>query len=343
MKEQQTNTWSRGNLVFLDRCPACNKRIETTPIYKRHDDENIMPDEWSIYRCSFCQSLFLNPRPAEESLPALYQDYLTHRAIEVEPVFTSDSLLWKLIRGFFSLRLGIKFDKKIFTLGYFLFMSVPPLRHKLDRFGRNLLTKKFKKKGRLLDLGCGAGDFLRLAIQMGWETYGCDFDPIVVDKCRDNELDVRLGDLNAFDANEKFDVITMNQVIEHVINPQQIIKDCYQALNHGGCLWIGTPNPNASGAKLFGSAWAGLHPPYHLCIPSQNVLARWLNDAGFCKIEILQRGAHAKFNWEESLKISSKLGKEDIKFNKAKYMEADLINIFTQRRGEETVIIGYKE
>lgn len=336
--------WSRGNLKFLNKCPACNEAIKSEPIYKRYDDENILPDKWNIYCCNYCQSFFINPRPAEESLPALYQDYLTHKAIEVESVFSSDLLLWKLIRGFLSLRLGIKFDRKCLNIGYFLFMVIPPFRHKLDRFGRNLIfNKEQAKKGKLLDLGCGAGDFLSIATQMGWDTYGCDFDPVVIEKCKNKGFNVRLGDLTAFDADERFDVITMNQVIEHVIDPQQVVKDCYRTLNHGGYLWIGTPNPNASGANFFGSSWVGLHPPYHLCIPSQSELVRWLEDAGFHDIRILKRGVHAKFNWIESLKLSKKLTERNTKFSKVSYIKADLINIFTPKNGEETVITAFKQ
>jgi 2-polyprenyl-3-methyl-5-hydroxy-6-metoxy-1,4-benzoquinol methylase len=335
--------WSRGELETLDRCPACNKSIESKPLYKRYDDENIIPDEWNIYRCNHCQSFFVNPRPTLESLPALYQDYLTHRTTEIEPVFTSNSLSWKLIRGFLSLRLGIVFKEKCLNIGYLVFMIIPAFRHKLDRFGRNLILKNFNKKGKLLDLGCGAGEFLNVATMMGWDTYGCDFDPVVVKKCRDDGFDVRLGGLEAFSTGETFDVITMNQVIEHVANPQKIIKDCYQALNSEGYLWIGTPNPNAAGARFFGAAWVGLHPPYHLCIPSQNELIRWLNEAGFEHYKVLQRGTHAKFNWIESTKLAGKLGKNNIYFSKANYLKAELVNMFTPKNGEETVIIAFKK
>lgn len=343
MEQQRVGTWSRGNLVFLEKCPACDKRIESTPMYRRYDDENLMPDEWNVYRCRFCQSLFLNPRPAEESLPALYQDYLTHKDNQAGAVFTNDSLLWKLIRGFLSMRLGIKFDRKSLNFGYFLFMLIPAFRHKLDRFGRNLTLKNFGKKGKLLDLGCGAGDFLSLATRMGWDAYGCDFDPVVIKNCKNKGLNVRLGGLDAYSNLEKFDVITMNQVIEHVTEPRKILRDCYHALNNNGCLWIGTPNPHAGAIEVFGAFWAGLHPPYHLCIPSQYQLVQWLRDAGFCNIQILPRGIHAKFNWTESLKLATKLGSKNIKFSRVSYIKSELINIFSPKNGEETVVIAFKK
>lgn len=338
-------TWSRGELTLLKNCPACKHHIDYEPIYKRGDDEKLMPEEWHIYNCFYCKSFFVNPRPSENSLPALYRDYLTHKPVQREAVFTSSSIFWKLVRGYLSKQLDIRFDQKSLAIGYILFNLLPPLRYKLDRFGRNLTIRNFSHKGKLLDLGCGAGDFLNIVTQMGWDSYGCDFDPVIIKQCKVQGLNVRLGGLEAYNDHEKFDVITMNQVIEHVINPQQTIKDCYEKLNSDGCLWIGTPNPQASGVKAFGKNWAGLHPPYHLCIPSQAELVRWLNDAGFQNIQILNRGPHAKFNWAESMKLSENLNdiQRSILRTQLFRLVADLVGSVTPKYGEETVIIGYKK
>jgi len=338
-------TWSRGDLILLEHCPACRHRIDYEPKYIRNDDEGIMPDTWSIYNCPSCKSFFVNPRPSKNSLAGLYQDYLTHKPTQTETVFTSESLFWKLVRGYLTKSLDLNFDKHSLNIGYTLFSLLPPLRYKLDRFGRNLTKKNFSKKGKLLDLGCGAGEFLNIAQQMGFDSYGCDFDPIIIEQCKHKSLKVRLGGLESYHNDETFDVITMNQVIEHVIDPQQTIKDCFKKLNYDGCLWIGTPNPQASGAQVFGKNWVGLHPPYHLCIPSQSELLRWLNEAGFQNIKILNRGPHAKFNWVESLKLM-----QDFKDNQRSFLHGltwnliiDCMNCITPKYGEETVIIGYKK
>lgn len=334
--------WSRGELTLLEYCPACKHDINYEPVYKRLDDEQLMSDIWNIYKCPHCKSFFVNPRPTENSLAALYQDYLTHKPIQSEAVFTSASFFWKMVRGYLYNQLGIQFKQKSLTIGYILFSLIPPLRYKLDRFGRNLTMKKFSHKGKLLDLGCGAGDFVHIATQMGWDSHGCDFDPIIIEQCKNKGLNVRLGGLDNYNDNEKFDVITMNQVIEHVTNPQTTIKDCYKKINHDGCLWIATPNPEASGAKVFGKDWAGLHPPYHLCIPSQSELVRWLHEAGFQDIKILKRGPHAKFNWIKSLNTLKK-NQNSILYTTPFRFTVDLINSVSPKYGEETVIVGYKK
>ena len=338
--KNKTLNWSRGELRHLTNCPACKQEITSPPLHERQDDENLMPEKWQIYLCKKCTSTFINPRPAESSLASLYQDYLTHKPISNDPVFTSQGLVWRLIRGYLGKRFSLRTEQPTLKFGYYLFMALPPLRYKLDRYGRNLHNERFKNKGKLLDFGCGAGEFLKVSDQMGWKTYGCDFDPVVVTSCQAEGFDVRLGDLTAFDSSEKFDVITMNQVIEHVIDPQQTIKDCFAALNKKGCLWIGTPNPNAYGAATFGVAWAGWHPPYHLCLPSQSELVRWMQEAGFSHIQVLQRGPHAKFNWSASIELAKKHGIVIKPMHKLYFYFADLMNCITPIKGEETVIIG---
>lgn len=335
--------WSRGELKNLSDCPACGQEFNSAPLHERQDDENLMPEKWQIYQCKRCTSTFVNPQPEERSLTSLYQDYLTHKPTSSDPVFVHQNLVWRLIRGYLQKRFSLCTEQPFLKLGYYIFMALPPLRNKLDRYGRNLNSKRFKSKGKLLDFGCGAGEFLKISDKMGWKTYGCDFDPVVVNSCRTMGFDVRLGDLTAFNSREKFDVITMNQVIEHVTNPQQTIKDCFARLNKNGCLWIGTPNPNAYGATAFGAAWAGWHPPYHLCLPSQSELVRWMQEAGFSHIRVLQRGPHAKFNWNASNQLAKKHGIKIKPMRKLYFYFADLMNCITPSKGEETVIIGYKK
>lgn len=342
--ESNTQKYSRGFLCGLSNCPACAEAIDNQkPKYLRLDDESLMPDEWQIYRCKNCTSTFINPQPAESSLPNLYQDYLTHKPVESDSFFTSQSLVWRMIRGYLFKRFSLQAEQSNFGFGYYVFMLIPPLRNKLDRYGRNLNNKVFKSKGKLLDFGCGAGEFLDLSARMGWKTYGCDFDPVVVETCKSKGFDVRLGDLSAFSSAEKFDVITLNQVIEHVTNPQQTINACYQALDKKGCLWIGTPNPNAHGVASFGAAWAGWHPPYHLCLPAQDELVHWMQSAGFSRVQVLQRGPHAKFNWNESSKLAAKYNIQIKNLQRLRLYFADFMNCFSPRKGEETVIVGFKD
>src|SRR5690554_3317686 len=107
MKNKNMN-WSRGELRHLANCPACEQEITLPPLHERQDDENLMPKKWQVYLCKKCTSTFINPRPAENSLASLYQDYLTHKPTSNDPVFTSQGLVWRLIRGYLAKRFTLR-------------------------------------------------------------------------------------------------------------------------------------------------------------------------------------------------------------------------------------------
>lgn len=229
-------------------------------------------------------------------------------------------------------------------VGALLFSLLPPFRQKLDRYGRNL--PKAEPGSRLLDIGCGAGHFIELAQKMNWKAQGCDFDPTVVNICKEKNLDVRLGGLEAFvDSKGEFNALTLNQVLEHVIEPKTLIESCYSYLKTNGLIWIALPNPSAIGKRVFKSAWAGFHPPYHLCLPDQAVIVRWLEEAGFQGIRVIKRGPHAKHNWQASEIITNRHNLNPISKQKKliSAVYSSIISCITPNYGEETVIIAIKK
>lgn len=338
------NNWSRGKLKYLDSCPVCKVKINYNPLYKRGDDFKIISDTWIIFKCIYCKSNFINPRPSDDSFGALYQDYLTHKIPEKEKLYTSNKIIWALIRGYIKKRFGIKFDCKSIGIGYYIFNLILPIKYKLDRYGRNLVKLKSQEKKKLLDVGCGAGDFLEVAKEMLYEVYGCDFDPEVINLCKKRLLNVRCGDIDVF-SGEKFDVITLNQVLEHISDQKELINKIFSYLKSDGVIWLALPNPNSLGQKVFGKSWAGLHPPYHLSLPSQEILKQWLEDAGFVDVKIIKRGPHAKANWKFSkyLSESHSIRLPNNFIINLMLLLADFLNLFTSRWSEETVIMAKKK
>lgn len=191
-----------------------------------------------------------------------------------------------------------------------LFSLIEPLRLKLDRFGRNIHLKRGRKSDlQLMDVGCGNGDFLALAGSMGIKARGIDPDPKAVAFAESKRLDVRLGgfDLLASEC-EVYDIVTMNQVLEHVFDQRELLSNCFSALKSDGLLWLAYPNPDALGLKVFGSAWCAFHPPYHICLTTQAQMCNMLKAAGFKDIKAHRRGIHAKAHWRDSATISETHG-----------------------------------
>jgi methionine biosynthesis protein MetW len=112
----------------------------------------------------------------------------------------------------------------------------------------DLITKNVNSKvTRIIDLGCGDGSTVReVANALGAvEVYGVDVNEEVLKKAEDRGVKVIKTDLN-YDIlpfeNEFFDIILMEEVIEHLINPDNAFKEAYRILKNGGLFIVSTPN-----------------------------------------------------------------------------------------------------
>lgn len=120
----------------------------------------------------------------------------------------------------------------------------PGLESNRERIARNCaLLNTAPKPGRLLDVGCGAGAFLAEAETAGWAVEGIEVDPRLARIARARSFAVREEPLEALtDDSERYDAITMWDVIEHVNDPRETIAAAYRLLAPGGVLLIDTPN-----------------------------------------------------------------------------------------------------
>jgi len=137
-------------------------------------------------------------------------------------------------------------------------------------------------QGRLLDVGCGSGDWLASMRERGWQVAGTDFDENAVKVARQRGLDVVCGPLEQQHfADNSFNAVTLSHVIEHVPDPVAELKECLRILKPGGKLVLFTPNSASLSHKVFKRDWRGLEPPRHLHIFSMDSMRRLLEKAGF--------------------------------------------------------------
>ncbi len=110
--------------------------------------------------------------------------------------------------------------------------------------------RRYCPSGRLLDIGCATGTFLKLA--KGWDAHGIDVNAHSISVCKKAGLNVKLGFLkkNTY-PKHFFDVIHMSDVIEHMENPLETLKLCATFLKPGGYIMITTPNFASSWARKF--------------------------------------------------------------------------------------------
>jgi SAM-dependent methyltransferase len=128
---------------------------------------------------------------------------------------------------------------------------------------------KFINKGKILDIGCSGGYFLK-TIPDTFEKYGTELDPFAFDLLKTdskiNENNFYLGNVltSPFDKSF-FDVISMRGVIEHVPNPEKTINKVSDLLKKDGLFYIcATPNRASLSADLYKENWNLYHPIEHL-------------------------------------------------------------------------------
>ncbi len=164
--------------------------------------------------------------------------------------------------------------------------------------------KKSKKDGQLLDIGCGPGFFLDEAKRLGWQVSGVDLSLWAKEYAKKQfGIEVRKGTLvEANFSGQQFDVVIMNDVIEHLENPSEVLTEIRRILKHDGILYLSTPDINSFWSHLLGARWWGINK-YHLFYFSKRTLRELLSRAGF---KILRHTGYPRafsFNyWTKRLK-----------------------------------------
>jgi len=102
---------------------------------------------------------------------------------------------------------------------------------------------RFTNGKKLLEVGIGASECMLAAGEMGYETFGLDVIEKHVEHAKNHfGLNVITADFNEFESNEKYDVIIMGDVLEHVNDPVSAVEKAASLLSPTGVLWISTPN-----------------------------------------------------------------------------------------------------
>ena len=164
------------------------------------------------------------------------------------------------------------------------------------RLGKNL--KAFFKhlpsnvRGRLLDVGCGDGRFLRYAKEQGFEVWGIDFDKKSVENVKrnlgiDTVFAMSLEEFYKYakEKNLKFDVITFFEVLEHQDKPREFLEMVKGLLKEGGYIAGSVPNRESMFVKIIRDSH-GDYPPHHFLRFSKSSLEKTLNFYGFKHIEV---------------------------------------------------------
>jgi SAM-dependent methyltransferase len=213
----------------MQSAPCPLDSASSTPVLRgRPDYEYGVEDRLDYFRCPACGLVFVARIP-EDKIAGFYVDYTTHGA------------------------------------------PAPSALGRVGRTARASTLKEFEASapvlpspGPVLDYGCGDGSFLvELRDRRHTDLVGYDFDPKARQAARQSGAEIVDGE-EGLEARGPFSVITLNHVIEHVVDPVEVLSNLGGLLQPGGRIVIRTPNARSALSRVFRDGWRGWETPRHL-------------------------------------------------------------------------------
>lgn len=233
-----------------DACPFCNGTSLLRFIAPAHD---AVPRQVNIIECQSCQAAWQWPlQRTEQQSVAVFENNYSER------------------------NEGSYFD--------------PLKRESVAHCQSEFLESKFRTPGRLLDIGCGDGNFARHMANHGWYVVGLDpaIQTAVTEARSTGIMRLQPGIIADLPEHEMFDVVTLWDVVEHVEKPDQLIAEAASRLAPGGMLVVETGNYQSSGRVQSKGKWWNyqLDHRWYLAPPQ---LRELMTNAGLCQVELADR------------------------------------------------------
>lgn len=212
-------------------CPVCEKKSQKNHIEGL--DHNVSGKKFTITECVKCGFRFTNPRPKEEYIYKYYQskNYISHSS-------TKKGLI----------------NKVYHRVRYYQFYKKLKIIEQSTKI----------EKGKILDIGCGTGDFLKHMVSAGWVADGVETDNGAREVAEIKLCKKLKENLALIKGEDKYDVITMWHVLEHVYDVKEYLKSVCKLLKKGGVLLVGVPNCESYDAKKYKESWVAYDLPIHL-------------------------------------------------------------------------------
>ncbi|MCV2485616.1 class I SAM-dependent methyltransferase [Flavobacterium sp. SH_e] len=192
-------------------------------------DHSVSKEIFDLYYDEELDMLITSPQPELQNLGKYYEseDYISH----------TDN------------------KRSLFEKAYHFVKNIA-LKNKL-----NLINSQQPKKGKLLDIGAGTGDFLLTAKNDGWETIGVEPSDRAKNIAKEKGISF-VEEISALESNS-LDVITMWHVLEHVPNLEHQIQELKRLLKPTGTLIVAVPNYKSFDAGHYETFWAAYDVPIH--------------------------------------------------------------------------------
>ncbi len=248
----------------MPTCAFCAKDLAVYTLKNIPKYGNI----YSVLECLECRIAVTHPFPSEEELTRLYSC------------------------GNYRTNTGKRFGAIIEYLVY------------LSRVLKRSRINKYVNPGRILDIGCGRGLFLNVMRNGGWDAVGTELNKETASYAtKVYGLEVLAGDLIKHKLDEQsLDAININQVLEHLKNPNEVLLECRRLLRRGGLLLISVPDLRSLQFVVGKENWFLLDLPFHLFHFTEEGLVDLLKTHGF-EIRRIKRFSkeYSPFGWLQTL------------------------------------------
>lgn len=149
------------------------------------------------------------------------------------------------------------------------------------------------RRKRVLDIGCGVGVFIEVAKSRGYSVKGIDINGSVLGLVSEYVRgDVEVADIKKFESDEKFDIVTMWYVLEHLPDPESVIRKVWGLLRYGGVFALSTPNGDGASARFVPKWYYSAVPEDHIFEFSPSSLSHLLRRNGFTVRRVVNGGFH---------------------------------------------------
>lgn len=238
------------------KCNICGKD-DSKHLFTVEDKQSGSFKKFSIVKCKNCSLVYISPRPKKHEIGRFYlEKYFSPTAYSGTEL---EQMLWYFLLKLFSRSSRIAFLYIISLL-------------------------KNKSSSKVLDVGCGYGELLKLLKEDGWKSYGVDTSSTAAKKAREMGLDVFTGELiDAGFLDKYFDVVILHHSLEHMHDPTEVLREVHRILKDNGVLIISVPNIDSIEAKIFQKNWFAIEAPRHLYHFSIHTLDLLLNKIGFIR------------------------------------------------------------
>jgi 2-polyprenyl-3-methyl-5-hydroxy-6-metoxy-1,4-benzoquinol methylase len=209
-------------------CKICNRKSQK--IFSNLKDlEYDCGKTFNFSKCTNCSFVWLNPTPSQECLNSFYPS--NYHGFNTQSNF--------IIKNLYKLVNYLRIKK------YLAFLKKP--------------------NSNLLDVGCADANYFDTLNKISPHVHctGVENNQEIVSKAREYGRNVKLGTIDDLDQSLKYDLIIMNNLIEHVRDPVQELIKARSLLKDDGVIFIETPNTDSWDFKLFKKYWGGLHTPRH--------------------------------------------------------------------------------